>query len=161
MDKIKEIIKDDNKNKNIPQKKEEQQKNNINNKNKENINKNSNKKAKSKDLIKIKEDTKKQSIKQLSLETYHNIQLPSSNNVKNYKGNILQNSLNIKKSKTNKEEKSQKEYSVQEEYSNNKNSNEINLKNQYLKTEICPSNLKNKSKNKKGHYQCKLLKKNW
>ena len=160
--KIKQIIKDENNNnKNSLKKKEKQQNKNINNnKNKENINKNSNKKAKSKDLLKPKDDIKKQSIKQLSLETYHNIQLPSSNNEKNYKGNILQNSLNIKKSKTNKDEKSQKEYSVQEDYSNNnKNSNEINFKNQYLKTEICPSNLKNKSKNKKGHYQCKLLNK--
>ena len=159
LDKIKKIIKDNNN----TSKSKEQQRNSINinnNKNKENINKNSNKKIKSKDLLIPKNDTKKHSIKQLSLETYHNIQLPSSNNEKSYKGNILQNSLNIKKSKTNKDEKSQKEYSVQEELSNNKkNSNEINFKNQYLKTEICPSNLNNKTKTKKWHYQCKLLNK--
>ena len=117
--------------------------------------------AKSKDFSEQRDEIiKKQSIKQLSLETYNNIHIPTSNNEKNFKGNLLQNSLNIKKSKTSKEEKSQKEYSAQEEYSNhNKNSNEINFKNQYLKTEIYPSNSKNKSKTKKNHYQCKLLNK--
>ena len=80
------------------------------------------------------------------------------------KENMLENSLGIKIYKTNKEERSQKEYSVQEEHSNyNKNSNlnlnskEINFNNQYLKTEICPSNSKHKTK--KGHCQCKLLNK--
>ena len=67
--------------------------------------------------------------------------------------------MNTKTCKTNKE-KSQKEYSIQDEYiKTNKNSNEINFKNQYLKTEIYPSYAKNKSKSKKGHYQCKLLNK--
>ena len=149
IDKIKQIIKEQN-DKNTTQKKDEQK----------NKNKISPKKSKSKDLSKPKEEKKRQTNKQLSLETYHNIQIPTSNNEKNHKGNILQNSLNIKKSKTNKDEKSQKEYSVQEEYSNhNKNSKEINFKNQYLKTEICPSNSKHKKKPKKSHYQCKLLNK--
>ncbi len=149
IDKIKQIIKEQN-DKNTTQKKDEQK----------NKNKISPKKSKSKDLSKPKEEKKRQTNKQLSLETYHNIQIPTSNNEKNHKGNILQNSLNIKKSKTNKDEKSQKEYSVQEEYSNhNKNSKEINFKNQYLKTEICPSNSKHKKKAKKSHYQCKLLNK--
>ena len=155
IDKIKQIIQEQN-NKNHNQEKEELNKKNIKN----NISKNSHKKSKSKDLSNPKEENKKHSNKQLSLETYHNIQIPTSINEKNYKDNILQNSLNIKKYKTNKEEKSQKEYSVQEEYSNhNKNSNEINFKNQYLKTEICPTNSKHKTKTKKSHYQCKLLNK--
>ena len=155
IDKIKQMIQEQN-NKNINHEKEELNKKNIKN----NISKNSHKKSKSKDLSNPKEENKKHSNKQLSLETYHNIQIPTSINEKNYKENILQNSLNIKKYKTNKEEKSQKEYSVQEEYSNhNKNSNEINFKNQYLKTEICPTNSKHKTKTKKSHYQCKLLNK--
>ena len=155
IDKIKQMIQDQN-NKNNNQEKEELNKKNIKN----NISKNSHKKSKSKDLSNPKEENKKHSNKQLSLETYHNIQIPTCINEKNCKDNILQNSLNIKKSKTNKEEKSQKEYSVQEEYSNhNKNSNEINFKNQYLKTEICPTNSKHKTKTKKSHYQCKLLNK--
>ena len=168
LDRLKLILTEQNK-----KEKEESKKNNNNsgknrNKNNESKNKNnyknSSKKEKTKDLSKPKEETKKHSIKQLSLETYHNIQMPTnSNNEKTYKLNLLQNSLNIKKCKTNnKDEKSQKEYSVQEEYSgnnNNKNSNEINYKNQYLKTEICPSNSKHKAKTKKSHYQCKLLNK--
>ena len=160
-DKVKQIMTEENKkvSQNTPEKKREISKKN-NNKEKKEI-KNSPKKINSKDLSEPREEIiKKQSIKQLSLETYNNIQIPTSNNDKNYKGNILQNSLNIKKSKTNKEEKSQKEYSAQEEYSNhNKNSNEINFKNQYLKTEIYPSNSKSKTKSKKNHYQCKLLNK--
>ena len=64
-----------------------------------------------------------------------------------------------------KEEKMQKEYSVQEEFKkiHNENSNmnlnykEINMKNQYLKTEIYPSNLRSKTKPKKNNY--KLLNK--
>ena len=59
----------------------------------------------------------------------------------------------------------QKEYSVQEEFKkiHNENSNmnlnykEINMKNQYLKTEIYPSNLRSKTKPKKNNY--KLLNK--
>ena len=116
----------------------------------------SSKKQKSKELCNSPKDEhkhvhKKPSKKQLSLETYHNIKLPLNTNYNNYKGNILQ--------KTNKE-KSLKEYSMQEEHINGyKNSNEINFKNQYLKTEIYPSYLKNKSKTKKGQCQCKLLNK--
>ena len=164
LDKIKLILTEQNK----KEKKEESQ-NKINNNNKnrnknnesKNKNKNSSKKEKAKDLSKPKDEIKKHSIKQLSLETYHNIKMPTSNNEKINKLNLLQNSLNTKKCKTNKDEKSQKEYSIQEEYSNNnnKNSNEINFKNQYLKTEIYPSNSKNKTKTKKSHYQCKLLNK--
>ena len=119
------------------------------------------KKAKSRELFESKDEQKKATIKQLSLETYHNIQIPINNHIeKKYKGNILQNSLKIKKSKTNKDEKSLKEYSIQDDYTNNnKNSNDINIKTQYLKTEIYPSNSKNKTKTKKSHYQCKLLNK--
>ena len=149
MDKIKKMMQEQNNKNNILEKVEEKKK-------KQNINKNTHKKSKSKDLSNPKEENKKPSNKQLSLETYHNIQIPTSINENNYKGNILQNSLNIKKCKTNKEEKSQKEFSMQEEY---KNSNEINFKNRYLKTEICPSNSKHKTKTKKSHYQCKLLNK--
>ena len=156
-DKMKQLINEQNIDKKTPEKKEETEK--INKSYNNNNNKSPNQ-IKTKDLSKSKNEPKKPSVKQLSLETYHNIQMPLSSKDKNYKGNLLQNSLNIKKCKTNKDEKSQKEYSVQEEYSNNnKNSNEINFKNKYLKTEICPSNTKNKSKPKKSHYQCKLLNK--
>jgi hypothetical protein len=122
------------------------------------------KKQKSKEICNSPNDElaqKKPSKKQLSLETFHNIQIPLNNNDNNLKGNILQNSLDIKTCKTNKE-KSFKEYSIQDEKINtntNKNSKEINFKNQYLKTEIYPSYFKNKPKTKKGHYQCKLLNK--
>jgi serine/threonine protein kinase len=140
-------------------KKEKNGSNKKNNKN--NGKKKSPKKAKSKELFQPKDEQKKSTIKQLSLETYHNIQIPISNHdEKKYKGNVLQNSLKIKKSKTNKEEKSLREYSIQDEYTNtNKNSNDINIKTQYLKTEIYPSNSKNKTKTKKYNYQCKLLNK--
>ena len=157
-DKLKQIISEQKNNEKAQKNEKPKEKNNNNIKIIEN--KKSPKKAKSKELYIPKDEQNKSKTKQLSLETYHNIQIPLSNNDNNYKGNNLQNSLKIKKSKTNKDEKSQKEYSVQEECSNNnKNSNEINFKNQYLKTEICPSNSKNKSKTKKSHYQCKLLNK--
>ena len=162
IDKINQIFPEQKNIEKTSKKKEETNKkeNNNNNKNnKNNENKNSQKKYNSKELYESKDEQKKPSIKQLSLETYHNIQIPLNDNDKNNKENILQNSLNIKKCKTNKE-KSQKEYSIQEEHNGaNKNSNEINFKNHYLKTEICPSNSKNKSKTKKNHYQCKLLNK--
>ena len=63
--------------------------------------------------------------------------------------------------KETKDDKLKKEYSVQEEYNkiNNENSNinlnykEINMKSQYLKTEIYPSNLRSKTKQKKNNYR--------
>ena len=67
--------------------------------------------------------------------------------------------------KETKDDKMLKEYSVQEElnkiqneHSNmNLNYKEMNMKNQYLKTEIYPSNLRSKTKPKKNNY--KLLNK--
>jgi hypothetical protein len=67
--------------------------------------------------------------------------------------------------KETKGDKLLKEYSVQEElnkiYNENSNMNlnykEMNMKNQYLKTEIYPSNLRSKAKPKKNNY--KLLNK--
>ena len=101
--------------------------------------------------------------KQLSLEIYNNIKLPIDNikKEKTNKNNKSENSLNVKIFKTNKGGKSKKEYSIQDEFNKksnvNLNSKEINFKNQYLKTEINPSN--SKQKTKKGYYQCKLLNK--
>ena len=67
--------------------------------------------------------------------------------------------------KETKDDKLKKEYSLQEEYNkiHNENSNinlnykDINIKSQYLKTEIYPSNLRSKTKPKKNNY--KLLNK--
>ena len=67
--------------------------------------------------------------------------------------------------KETKDDKMKKEYSVQEEFNkiHNENSNmnlnykEINMKKQYLKTEIYPSNLRSKTKPKRNNY--KLLNK--
>ena len=155
LDKISQKIFEDNTKENIPNNINEKQKINKNDKNK----KSSKKKEKGYNELNVEEKLEKQ---KLSLQTNSNIQLPLDNNKD--KENVLENSLGIKIYKTNKEERSQKEYSVQEEHSNyNKNSNlnlnskEINFNNQYLKTEICPSNSKHKSK--KGHCQCKLLNK--
>ena len=117
------------------------------------------------DLSELEEEKKQK--KQLSMQNYNNIKLPINNNDKekeNKENILLENSINMKTYKTNKEEKSQKEYSIQEEYNNyNKQSNinlnpkDINFKNQYLKTEVYPSNSKHKTS--KSHYQCKLLNK--
>ena len=154
LDKISQKISEDNTKENIPNNINEKEKINKNDKN-ENSSK---KKEKGYNELNVEEKHEKQ---KLSLQTNSNIQLPLDNKDKE---NVLENSLGIKIFKTNKEERSQKEYSVQEEHSNyNKNSNlnlnskEINFNNQYLKTEICPSNSKHKSK--KGHCQCKLLNK--
>jgi len=117
--------------------------------NKENINsqkitekKNSSKKEKPK-------QNNQNQIKKLTPEMLYNIPIITCSNEK----------------KESKVDKIQKEYSVQEEYNkiHNENSNmnlnykEINMKNQYLKTEIYPSNLRAKTKPKKNNY--KLLNK--
>ena len=117
--------------------------------NKENINsqkitekKNSSKKEKPK-------QNNQNQIKKLTREMLYNIPIITCSNEK----------------KESKVDKMQKEYSVQEEYNkiHNENSNmnlnykEINMKNQYLKTEIYPSNLRAKTKPKKNNY--KLLNK--
>ena len=156
LDKISQKISKDNIKENINDNNNEKEESNKKEKNKNN----SKKKEKGFNELNAEEKYEKQ---KFSLQTSSNIQLPIDNNKD--KENILENSLG-KIFKTNKEEKSQKEYSVQEEHSNyNKNSNlnlnlnskEINFNNQYLKTEICPSNSKHKSK--KSHCQCKLLNK--
>ena len=123
---------------------------------------NENKKSQKKDLYELNEEEKKQK-KQLSLQNYNNIKLPINSNEKDNKENIIGNSLNIKESKLNKDDKSKKK-KCKEEYKNynkssniNLNSKENNLNKQYLKTEIYPSNSKNKSK--KSNHQCKLLNK--
>ena len=150
LDNIKQIMTENNDEK-IKEKKE-------NKENKEK-NKNSNKKDEFYEMNYVEKPKKKQ----LSLEIYNNIKLPIDNikKEKNNKNNKSENSLNVKIFKTNKGGKSKKEYSIQEEFNRksnvNLNSKEINFKNQYLKTEINPSN--SKQKTKKGYYQCKLLNK--
>ena len=113
--------------------------------NKENINsqkmtekKNSSKKEKPK-------QNNQNQIKKITPEMLYNIPIMTCSNEK----------------KETKVDKLQKEYSVQEEnnkiHHDNSNMNlnykEINMKNQYLKTEIYPSNLRAKTKPKKNNYK--------
>ena len=138
---------------------------NDNIENKENIN--SQKMSDKKNAIKKgeKEKPDKQNakalnnqIKKLTPDLLYNIHIMTYSNEK--KENI-ENSLNLKDlNKNNKEDKNHKEYSVQEEYNMHKekmninlNSKDIDIKNQYLKTEIYPSYLRAKTKNKKNNYK--------
>ena len=97
---------------------------------------------------KFKQNELNKNNKQLSPDILYNIPIITSSNEK----------------KETKDDKMLKEYSMQEELNkiHNENSNmnlnykELNMKNQYLKTEIYPSNLRSKTKPKKNNY--KLLK---
>ena len=98
---------------------------------------------------KFKQNELNKNNKQLSPDMLYNIPIITCSNEK----------------KETKDDKMLKEYSMQEELNkiHNENSNmnlnykELNMKNQYLKTEIYPSNLRSKTKPKKNNY--KLLNK--
>ena len=148
LEKIKKMTAEKNQQKII---KHNEQKDQIENKENINSQKNTEKKnspKKEKEKEKPKKDNPNQ-IKKISPEMIYNIPIITCSNEK----------------KETKDDKLKKEYSVQEEYNkiNNENSNmnlnykEINMKNQYLKTEIYPSNLRSKTKPKKNNY--KLLNK--
>ena len=117
--------------------------------NKENINSQKNTEKKNSFKKEKPKENNQISIKKLSPEMLYNVPVITCSNEK----------------KETKVDKLQKEYSVQEDYNkiHNENSNmnlnykEINMKNQYLKTEIYPSNLRSKTKPKKNNY--KLLNK--
>ena len=132
--------------------------------NKENINsqkmsekKNTLKKEKDKQDIQNLESKKKQ-IKKLSPDMLSNIPIMTYSNEK--KENV-DTSLNIKDLNKNiKKDKIQKENSVQEEFNTHKenlnmnlNYKDIDMKNQYLKTEIYPSNFRAKTKNRRNNYK--------
>ena len=128
-------------------KKNNEQKDQI--ENKENINSQKNTEKKNSFKKEKPKENNQISIKKLSPEMLYNVPVITCSNEK----------------KETKVDKLQKEYSVQEDYNkiHNENSNmnlnykEINMKNQYLKTEIYPSNLRSKTKPKKNNY--KLLNK--
>ena len=120
--------------------------------NKENIN--SQKLSEKKNTTKIEKSKQanENPIKKLSPEMLCNIPIITCSNEK----------------KETKDDKMKKEYSVQEDYNkmHNENSNmnlnykELNMKSQYLKTEIYPSNLRAKTKPKKNNYKLLNKKKN-
>ena len=120
--------------------------------NKENIN--SQKLSEKKNTTKIEKSKQENEnpIKKLSPEMLCNIPIITCSNEK----------------KETKDDKMKKEYSVQEDYNkmHNENSNmnlnykELNMKSQYLKTEIYPSNLRAKTKPKKNNYKLLNKKKN-
>ena len=139
--------------------------------NKENINsqkmsekKNTLKKEKDKQDIQNLESKKKQ-IKKLSPDMLSNIPIMTYSNEK--KENV-DTSLNIKDLNKNiKKDKIQKEYSVQEEFNTHKenlnmnlNYKDIDMKNQYLKTEIYPSNFRAKKIKNKNSSMYSILSSN-
>ena len=131
---------------------------NKNKENKENINENKENNINKEKMSEKKNSPKKEKEKEKSKNN-------NQNQIKKLSPEMLYNIPVITCSNEKKEEKMQKEYSVQEEFKkiHNENSNmnlnykEINMKNQYLKTEIYPSNLRSKTKPKKNNY--KLLNK--
>ena len=123
----------------------------------------------SKESKESKEDKdKKQSLKQLSStntntntntnNNYTNNQLLTAENQKTYNNKVLKLlNLKIDEDKKIHGHLSQGEHNYKIE---NKKSNEIKIKTQYLNTEIYPINSKNKFKNEKDYYQCRLINKN-